>query len=795
MADYFNEDGNPVAQSRGVSSQLRNIFTAIRTGFEKVAGYTGNANKLVKINSGATAQEAMSMGTADQVLGMNAGGTAYEHKTLTGTANQVTVTQGVGTVTFSAPQNIHTGASPTFAGANIAALTSPNVSITGGTITGITDIAVADGGTGASDAATARSNLGLAIGSNVQAYDVELAALAGLTSAANKGIQFTGAGTAATYDLTTAGKALLDDADAAAQRATLGSTTVGDAVFIATSTAAARTAIGAVIGTDVQAYDADLTAVAGLSSAGIVARTGAGTAASRTLQAPAAGITITNPAGTAGDPTFALANDLAALEGLSATGLIARTGDGAASARTITAGTGVTVNNGDGISGNPTVSVTPGVGLGDVLSSGAVTNGTLVVHSGTTGQIITQSALTGMLKATSGVPAAASAGTDFVAPGGALGTPSSGSLGSCTSYPSSALAGVPLTAQTTGFTATGGTTPKTLTVDVDFTVSNALVSGGALGTPASGTLTNCSGLPASGVVGTAATLGANVFTGTQTWSKGADVASANALTVGADGNYFDITGTTAITSITTVAAGTVIKLHFDGVLTLTHHATNLILPSGANITTAAGDEAEFIEYATGTWRCTNYSKADGTSVVSAAGGSLVYLSTVTASASATVDIETTFDSTYDAYLIVVSGLLTANAAPGLYCRLKVGGTYQTANYHFVNIYAQSGSATPSADVSLSAAAINFGWSTIGGGASPRSSDFNIRILNPSSTTLEKSVILEGRTIRGDNNFNEISFKCSGRYTGGTTALTGVRIYAGSGNIASGTFRLYGIKNS
>ena len=90
------------------------------------------------------------------------------------------------------------------------------------------------------------------------------------------------------------------------------------------------------------------------------------------------------------------------------------------------------------------------------------------------------------------------------------------------------------------------------------------------------------------------------------------VASASSVDLGAEAaSVITISGTTTITSFGTVSAGIWKWVVFSGALTLTHNATSLILPTGANITTAAGDCAMFVSAGSGNWRCLSYMKANG----------------------------------------------------------------------------------------------------------------------------------------------------------------------------------------
>jgi|TARA_R110000824_G_scaffold135372_1_gene298668 hypothetical protein len=121
-----------------------------------------------------------------------------------------------------------------------------------------------------------------------------------------------------------------------------------------------------------------------------------------------------------------------------------------------------------------------------------------------------------------------------------------------------------------------------------------------------------------GGTGASTALAARTNLETNICKKGTDIASGSP-TVTTTGNYFDVTGTTTITAFV-VDANRQFFCQFDGALQLTHNATDLDLPGEANITTAAGDVAEFFSTGSNDVHCVNYTKADGTAVVASAGG-------------------------------------------------------------------------------------------------------------------------------------------------------------------------------
>jgi trimeric autotransporter adhesin len=146
-----------------------------------------------------------------------------------------------------------------------------------------------------------------------------------------------------------------------------------------------------------QPLDSDLTALAALAANGLIARTGTGTVSVRTMAAPAAGFTITNPDGVSGNPTFVLANDLAGVEGIGTTGFVRRTAADTWSASAIVDGdlpaalTGKTYN-----AITPTALAT-GFSLAGGTTSKTLTVSNSITLAGTDGTTITLPASSGTL--------------------------------------------------------------------------------------------------------------------------------------------------------------------------------------------------------------------------------------------------------------------------------------------------------------------------------------------------------------------------------------------------------------
>jgi hypothetical protein len=179
-----------------------------------------------------------------------------------------------------------------------------------------------------------------------------------------------------------------------------------------------------------------------------------------------------------------------------------------------------------------------------------------------------------------------------------------------------------------------------------------------------------------------------------------------------------------------------------------------------------------------------------------AGGAWTYLSTVTASNSATVDVETTFSSTYDVYAIVISGFVAQTDNVSIRFEMKINGSYQTTNYrafseNYLSNTGGSGGFNSTAAQNGSAVTI---LPNVGNDAGEHV-DAIMYVSNPASTSLWKTIYGQALCITSAATTSMGSGSFWAQNYASAEALTGVKFYFSSGNIVSGSARLYGIKNS
>jgi len=268
------------------------------------------------------------------------------------------------------------------------------------------------------------------------------------------------------------------------------------------------------------------------------------------------------------------------------------------------------------------------------------------------------------------------------------------------------------------------------------------------------------------------------------WTKGADVASGAALPVLNDGARVDVTGTSTITSIDSVGVGTIKCLQFDDVLTLTHHATDIILPYARNIVTAAGDIAVMHEYAAGKWEMLSFSK-------SLIGWDLVQKQT--ASVSATIDFTAGLTAASDFYMVKFDNIVCSAESSTLFNMVlstsstwKTGASDYQKAYLFTTAEAAGGGPANGADGDNTTDNIQLNHSFFGVAAGESLSG-KIFIYNLASATTRTRVegitviyndtpSLSGTLLFGDRNAAEVN--------------DGIRFKMSSGNIQSGSISLY-----
>jgi hypothetical protein len=250
-------------------------------------------------------------------------------------------------------------------------------------------------------------------------------------------------------------------------------------------------------------------------------------------------------------------------------------------------------------------------------------------------------------------------------------------------------------------------------------------------------------------------------------------ATGDVLTVQADGTVaYDPPG----------AAGSSVDVRKNSTgSTFTRSRINFI--EGSNVTLTVADDA-------------GNDEVDVTIAASSGGGGggLTLLEQHTASASATLDFTTWYSSTYDDYLIKLINIIPATAETELMLRLSTdgGSSYAATGYEYVGIANSTGNVGISSTGIQSTSDTHIKLFTLIGNTESYGVSGAIEFPDPGSTTVKKSVnfgplsapLKSGATLR------RYTTSGSGFY-GSTSAVNAFRILFSSGNITSGTVRVYG----
>lgn len=191
------------------------------------------------------------------------------------------------------------------------------------------------------------------------------------------------------------------------------------------------------------------------------------------------------------------------------------------------------------------------------------------------------------------------------------------------------------------------------------------------------------------------------------------------------------------------------------------------------------------------WSTINLSNGVDTNTILPArcGGNWVLLSTATASSSATIDF-TGLDATYTNYAVTINDLVPATNAAVLWIRIGTGATptYQANATDYRSQRFSAGNGGTTAPTSQAAQIV---VNATGNSASRDETNGIFYINNPSQTSQYHGIFWSGAQY-----FNvtpEVDIFFGGGFYQSTTAVTAVRFLMSSGNITSGTFKLFGIK--